>query len=146
MAFNISSKKIDLNKLDDGSWVNLSDNEENGSIKVARLNNKKMTEFLDKKVSDYKKQNRNKEVPAETFEEFFNEALSKFVLLDWKNVFISEFASEEELEAESMQYTDELGFKIFSDESYIEFKGIVADAATNIENFRAEYSETFKKK
>lgn len=146
MAFNISSKKIDTNSLEEGSWVNLSATEDGGSIKVARLNNKKMTEFLDKKVSDYKKQNRNKDVPNEEFEIFFNEALSKFVLLDWKNVFISEFASDEEVEAESMEYTPELGFKIFSDESYVEFKGIVADAATNIENFRANYSEEFKKK
>ena len=45
MAFNISSKKIDLKKTSEGTWVNLSDDDEGGSVKVARFNNRKMAEF-----------------------------------------------------------------------------------------------------
>lgn len=126
----LSSLRLDPQKSTEGTWI---DYISGTRLLIARYDNREMQAFKTRKAVEHGKiftdYENNREEAERLSAEIEAEALATFVLLDWEG-FIEK--------GQPIEYTTELGIKIFSDETYDEFREFVSRVARNSTNYRVE--------
>lgn len=125
--FDLSSLKTDPEKSLKGTWV---DYRGGSRLLVSRSNNEEIEQFKLQKALEHADvfQAGGKEA-EELAEKVETEALARFVLRDWSGMTI---------DGEEVEYTPELGMKIFADPHYADFREDVKAISANRGNYRPQ--------
>lgn len=126
----LNSLRLDPQKSNEGTWIDYIGGTR---LLVARYDNRDMQAFKTRKAVEHGKiftdYENNREEAERLSAEIEAEAMATFVLLDWEG-FVEN--------GEPLEYTLELGIKIFSDETYDEFREFISRVARNSSNYRVE--------
>lgn len=127
--FNVDSKTADREQ--DGVWVTFRDSE----FLIAHINNNKFQKLYTRLLLPHRKAVDKKNLDPEIQLDIMAKAMSKHLLLDWKNVVNSK--------GEPVTYTVEIADRVLRDNT--EFRDFVLEVAQDIANFREEEKEDLGK-
>lgn len=122
-----SKFKQDINKAEQGSWVDIGDG---AKVKIARIGNKNYQDRVMELLKPYKQSIRNKTVSDRVIEDVINIALAETVLVGWEG-----FKDDN---GEEVPYNKGNALKYLQDPAYADFRTLINDLANEIEVFRQE--------
>jgi len=126
---DLSKTKINVKAENEGVWVDIDDKT---SLLIARYLNPKHREYVNKKMEPYRRTQRMGQLSPEVENEIEVDALSKFVLLDWRHL---------EDGGKEVPYTTERAAEYLGDKSLSWFLDIVMESSRDLSMYREEYIE-----
>lgn len=122
-GFDLATFRTDKVKEVEGVWMEYVGP---SRLKIARLRNSKMQEFLLSKQTSAARQHNDPQYQLRTF----RRAVARFVLLGWEHLYLDDV---------EQTYSEELAYEIFED--YPDFYETVLAMAGEIDAFRTENTE-----
>lgn len=122
----LSKIKKDTNAAESGVWINkvLDDLD----VKIASAGNRKYLDCLRQLMKPY--QRSYKSMGDEVFLEIQNKAISKYILVDWRNL--------QDEEGNEIPYSADKAYELLQDPENEEFRKIVVSLSEESEVFRKE--------
>ena len=141
--FNLSSLKTNLEKQSKGIWI-----EYGGGLDVliGKVNSPKYKEYIRKAGAKYRHQIDRGTVDPDVIEDLVKKAMSKFVLLDWRNMYEEEVESsgnpvldkDGEPKLVKVEYSEEKAYEILSNKEFDEFYETISSLASDHKLFLEE--------
>lgn len=129
MKFDLADFKTDTSKETDGVWVDFGGE---ASFKIASLDNAQFQKSFAAKKAPYDKQ--RKEMTEDEMKDVMVYCLSRYIVLDWKNIF------EDETQ---LSYSVEAAERVIGEIVWL--RNRIIEEARNISNFIAEVNEEVEK-
>lgn len=129
MKFDLTDFKTDTSKETEGVWVDFGGK---ASIKIASLDNAQFQKAFAAKKAPYDKQ--RKELSDEEMQDIMVHCISRYVVLDWKNIF------EDDKE---LAYSLDAAERVLNEITWL--RNRVIEEARNISNFIADVNEAVEK-
>lgn len=122
-GFDLATLRTDKTKEVEGVWMEYMGE---SRLKIARLRNSKMEEFLLSKQTSAARRHNDPQYQLRTF----RRAVAKFVLLGWEKLFLDDV---------EQTYNEDLAYEIFQD--YPDFYETVLDMSQEVDAFKYDNKE-----
>lgn len=121
----LSQLAVDTGKSEDGVWFEYP-HFEGVSFLIARMGNSSFSDYLQK----HRKLSRTLRSDSEMMDTLTKKAVAETVLLNWRGI--------EDDNGEPLQYTPEIGFETFQNESMQPVYSFILQSASDMEAFQVE--------
>jgi len=125
---DLNSFKTDLNKVEDGVWVDVGD----GRLLIARFGNKKFQRYLQTLMAPYKRMQGSEEQKDAIAEKQLIKAIAKYVVLGWEGMV---------LDGQELDYSEQSVIDILSNPQFVDFRNWIVTTAQDGDLFRAQEVE-----
>ncbi len=132
---DLRSIKTDVKNEEDGAWISI---DKTTKLKIARWNNKKFRNMRESLSAPYMTKSKKNSglISDEDAEDILNTVISETILMGFDGL---------ELDGEKIEYSVENAKKLICDQSLKEFRELVVELSTDIDNFREEFIEEAEK-
>lgn len=128
----ISHFQTDSNLEEDGAWISIGDE---ASLKIARLGNRAYRDAFQKRIKPYRRQIRTQTMDDKIAEKIMIECLAETILLDWSGM--------EDDKGQKIAYSSAKAQEYLK--AYKDFRELVVELASEMENFRQQEDEADEK-
>ncbi|NQW12223.1 MAG: hypothetical protein HQ481_20345 [Alphaproteobacteria bacterium] len=127
--------KADTTLEDEGVWTPI-DADGGAELKVARIGNRRYRETMARRLKPYRRALRAGTLDDSVTERITAEVLAETVLLDWRRL---------ERDGEELVYSPAVAVELMKDAAYKDFRDLVVEMASDLENYRQRDLEEAEK-